>query len=175
MTWAFSLSAECGSNQSAAYKFAEHFDGLPLVLDTGLKSKCHTAIFQDFEDHWWCQVCPDNISGTGVDALDIAYTMTEMGFLLYQRLKLSPLFRYALVGIEVDEFRTYSELRKDILTTHFPGLVLAENTWRDLKSPTLFEPFSPGYLWHPYEGEAYKPLTVSPDLQNKLNRLRVRV
>ncbi len=128
MTWAFSLSAECGSNQSAANNFAEHFDGLSLVLDNGLESKCHTAIFQDSEDHWWCQVCPDNISGTGISTPDIAYTMTEMGLRLYQRLKSSPPFRYALVGIEVDEFRTYSELSEDILTTHFPGLVLAENT-----------------------------------------------
>jgi hypothetical protein len=35
--------------------------------------------------------------------------MTELGILLYQRLLSAPPFRYALAGIEVDEFRTYSE------------------------------------------------------------------
>jgi hypothetical protein len=167
MTWAFSLSAECGADQVAAGQLAQHFDGLCWVLANGLQSQCQTDTFQDFEGNWWCRVCPEGVSGTGIDTSDIAYTMTELGILLYQRLQSAPPFRYALVGVEVDEFRTYGELSTELPATCFPGLVLSETIWRSLAA------FSPGYVWQPYEGEIYKPLTVSPDLKNKLNELLV--
>jgi hypothetical protein len=41
--------------------------------------------------------------------------MTELGILLYQTLRFTS-FRYAVVGVEVDEFRTYSELMEDLPT-----------------------------------------------------------
>lgn len=173
MTWAFSLSAECGAGRGDAEQFAQHFDGLSWVLSNGVQSQCNTTIFQDVEGHWWCQVYPDNVSGTGIDAPDIAYAMTELGISLYQRLQSAPPFRYALVGMEVDEFRTYSELSTDLPEISFPGLVLAETVWRSLGASTAFRPFSPSYVWDPYEGEVYKPLTVSPDLKDKLNELLV--
>ena len=47
--------------------------------------------------------------------------MTELGILLYQRLLSAPSFRYALVGVEVDEFRTYNELLEDLPNLAFPG------------------------------------------------------
>ncbi|WP_448571022.1 hypothetical protein [Trichothermofontia sp.] len=103
----------------------------------------------------------------------MAYQMTELGILLYQRLQFAPPFRYALVGVEVDEFRTYRELISETTLPSFPGLVLAETVWRSLGGSTVFRPFSPGYVWQPYEGEVYKPLTVSPDLKNKLKALLV--
>jgi len=99
--------------------------------------------------------------------------MTELGILLYQRLQSAPPFRYALVGVEADEFRSYSELTTEIPVTGFPGLVLEEAVWRSLGASTLFRPFSPGYVWQPYEGEVYKPLMVSTDLKNKLSELLV--
>lgn len=99
MTWAFSLSAECGAEQVAAEQFARHFDELCWLLSNGIQFQCKTSIFQDFEGNWWCRVCPDSLSGTGIDAPDIAYTMTELGILLYQRLRSAPPFRYALVGV----------------------------------------------------------------------------
>lgn len=173
MTWAFSLSAECGAEQVAAEQFAQHFDGLSWVLSEGLQSQCKTAIFHDSEENWWCRVCPTTLSGVGIDTPDIAYTMTELGIFLYQRLRSAPSFRYALVGVEVDEFRTYLELTTEISAPSFPGLVLAETVWRSLRDSTSFRPFSPGYVWQPYEGEVYKPLMVSPDLKDKLNELIV--
>ena len=173
MAWAFSLSAECGADQVAAEQFAHHFDGLSWVLSNGQPSQCRTAVFQDIEENWWCQVRPSGISEVGIDASDIAYQMTELGIFLYQQLQSAPPFRYALVGVEVDEFRTYSELIAEAIAPSFPGLVLAEAVWRSLGAPTLFRLFSPGYVWQPYEGEVYKPLTVSPDLKNKLSELLV--
>ena len=173
MAWIFSLSAECGADQVAAEQFAQHFDGLSWVLSNGHQSQCHTAVFQDIEKNWWCQACPSGISDVGIDRFDIAYQMTELGISLYQRLQSAPPFRYALVGVEVDEFRTYSELISEATVLSLPGLVFAETVWRLLGASTLFRPFSTGYVWQPYEGEVYKPLMVSPNLKNKLSELLV--
>jgi hypothetical protein len=173
MAWAFSLSAECGVEQVMAEQFAQHFDGFSWMLSNASRVQCHAVIFQDLEENWWCRVCPDAISTVGIDAPNIAYQMTELGILLYQRLQSTPLFRYALAGVEVDEFRTYSELSAEPLGSSFPGLVLAEAIWRSLGTSPLFRPFSPGYVWLPYEGEVYKPLTTAPELKDKLNELLV--
>jgi len=173
MAWTFSLSAECGEAKIAAEQFAQHFDGFAWILANGTQYQCHTTLFQDLEGNWWSRVSPSGISEVGIDASDIAYQMTELGILLYQRLQSAPPFRYALVGVEADEFRTYSELITEIPVTSFPGLVLVETVWRSLGASTLFRPFSSGYVWHPYEGEVYKPLMVSPDLKNKLKELLV--
>jgi hypothetical protein len=181
MAWTFSLSAECGVKQNAAEQFARHFDGLLWVLSNGQQSQCHTAVFQDVEGNWWCRACPSDISEVGIDASDVAYQMTELGILLYQRLQSAPSFRYALVGVEVDEFRTYHELISEAIAPSFPGLVLAEAVWQSfgvlqgesLGASDLLRPFSAGYVWQPYEGEVYKPLMVPPDLKNKLNELLV--
>ena len=99
--------------------------------------------------------------------------MTELGILLYQRLRFAPTFRYALVGVEVDEFRTYRELLEESPAPALPGLVLAETLWQRIGASTAFRPFSSGYVWKPYEGEVYKPLLVSSDLKKKLNELLV--
>lgn len=144
MTWAFSLSAECGAKQVAAEQFAQYFDGLSYLFSNGNASQCHTAIFQDIEGNWWCQVCPSGISEAGIEGSDIAYQMTELGIELYQQLQSAPPFRYALVGVEVDEFRTYSELISEGTVPRFPGLVLAEAVWQSLGASTLFQPFSTG-------------------------------
>jgi hypothetical protein len=99
--------------------------------------------------------------------------MTELGILLYQRLRSAPTFRYALAGVEVDEFRTYHELLEESPAPTFPGLVLAEAVWQRMGAPPTFRSFCLGYVWKPYEGEVYKPLLVSSDLKNKLNELLI--
>ena len=141
------------------------------MLSNGQQSQCRTSIFQDIEENWWCRVCPSGISEIWIDTPESAYLMTEVGILLYQRLQSATAFRYALVGVEVDEFRTYSELIEDSSDSAFPGLVLSEELWQATGSSPAFRPFSPGYVWKPYEGEAYKPLMTSPDLKSKLNEL----
>ena len=60
--WIFSLSAECGSDESSAHNFAEHFEGISWLLSNGLQCQsnglqcqCRTDIFQDIEENWWCR------------------------------------------------------------------------------------------------------------------------
>nr|WP_019498764.1 hypothetical protein [Pseudanabaena sp. PCC 6802] len=103
--WIFGLSAECGSDEGNAHKFAEHFEGISWLLSNGRHCQCCTDIFQDIEKNWWCRVSPNNLSEVGIDSPESAYLMTELGILLYQSLRFAPPFRYVLVGVEVDEFR----------------------------------------------------------------------
>ncbi|NET08542.1 MAG: hypothetical protein F6K09_37235 [Merismopedia sp. SIO2A8] len=171
MAWMFSLSAECGEQKSVAEEFSRHFEQLSWVLSNGSQSQCRVGIFQDLEENWWCRVSPSSISEVGIDTPETAYLMTEVGIELYQHLQSAPRFRYALVGVEVDEFRTYTELLEQSSTLAFPGLVLAQSTWQAIGLPPAFQPFSSGYVWKPYEGEVYKPLAVSSELKSKLNQL----
>lgn len=171
MVWAFSLSVECGQTKRVADAFSEHFEYVSLTLSSGAVSQCRTTIFQDMDQNWWCSVYPSDISETGIEAPSSAYLMTEIGISLYQYLRTSPAFRYALVGVEVDEFRTYSELIAEPSTLSFPGLVLSKSMWQSMATPATFRAFCTGYVWQPYEGEIYKPLAVSIDLQEKMDEL----
>ncbi|MGB3309554.1 MAG: hypothetical protein WBG32_20255 [Nodosilinea sp.] len=171
MAWIFSLSAECGSDESKAALFAQHFEGITWTLSNGRQCQCRADIFQDVDENWWCRVCPNNISEIGIESPESAYLMTELGILFYQHLRSAPTFRYALVGVEVDEFRTYSELLEDSSGLSIPGLVVATQVGQQLRLPSAYRPFSPGYVWLPYEGEIYNPLMASPSLKNKLNDL----
>lgn len=173
MTWIFSLSAECGADRTTAEQFARHFDNVSFRLSNGSQIECYEEIFQDIEENWWCRVIPSGVSEVGIDAPQTAYLMTELGIFLYQYLRSAPSFRYALVGVEVDEFRTYSELLEESPTPTFPGLVLAEQVWQTMRALPTFRPFSSGYVWQPYEGEVYKPLLVSTELKDKLNELLI--
>jgi hypothetical protein len=166
----FSLSAECGAEQAIAERFAQYFQTMNWVLSNGKYCQCRVDIFQDMEENWWCRVYPREMSAIGIETPENAYLMTELGILLYQHLRSTMLFRYALVGVEVDEFRTYSELIEES-DLDFPGLVLAEAIWQTTGASSVFRAFSPGYVWQPYEGEVYRPLVSSLDLKNKLNEL----
>jgi hypothetical protein len=170
MAWIFSLSAECGAEQAIANRFAQHFQTMNWVLSNGKYCQCRADIFQDMEENWWCRVYPSKMSAIGIETPENAYLMTELGILLYQHLRSTMLFRYALVGVEVDEFRTYSELLEES-SLDFPGLVLAEAIWQATGASSMFRAFSPGYVWQPYAGEVYRPLVSSPDLKHKLNEL----
>ncbi|HAX76679.1 MAG TPA: hypothetical protein DCY88_12760 [Cyanobacteria bacterium UBA11372] len=173
MAWIFSLSAECGSNQDDAESFAKHFHEVSWQLSNGVESKCSAETFEDSEDNWWTRVCPGSISQVGIQTPEDAYQMTELGIYLYKYLQSAPRFRYALVGVEVDEFRTYSELLTPPheLNVYSPGLVLAETLWQLIGCPMSFRFFASGYVWKPYEGEVYKPLIASSNLKDKLKEL----
>jgi hypothetical protein len=152
MAWIFSLSAECGSDESNAHKFAQHFEGMSWLLSNDHQCQCRAAIFQDMEENWWCRVSPNNLSELGIDSPKSAYLMIELRSLLYQSLRSTSNFRYALVGVEVDEFRTYNELIEEASNLSIPGLVLATTLARQLRILPVFSYFSSGYVWQPYPG-----------------------
>ena len=99
-------------------------------------------------------VTVDGISRTGITAQSDAEEMTLIGFEFYQLLKAAPDFRYALTGVEVDEWRTMEELEEepnDILL--IPGFVIRSDVYKRLGSPGNLKAFSLTHLWTPYEGE----------------------
>jgi hypothetical protein len=149
MAWVFSLSAECGELKNAAEAVAAHFQGLTVKISDGSQFICEASTFFS-EDGWWVCVCPDGVSRSGIRNEQDTRQMPEIGFALYERLRTAPCYRYALVGVEVDEFRSFSELEEDVSTFEFEGLVLAETVWERFGSLTDFVPFAPGYRWRQF-------------------------
>jgi hypothetical protein len=170
---AFSLSAECGPEAAATTALAAHFAGQQWPIGNGMVSQATTTLFQDLDDNWWCRVVPNGLNQIGVDSPEAAYRLTELGIGLYQRLLTAPEFRFAIVGVEVDEFRTYGELCEEASLGQFKGLVLSAAIHQAIADRSAFRPFSPGYLWVPYEGEVYRPLMVSPVLKQQMSDLLV--
>jgi hypothetical protein len=149
MAWIFSLSAECGHDKHEAEAVAKHFDGYIAVLDDGSRYQCSSGV-SDIDGAWWAVCCPDGVRRTGVSSADDALVMTAVGLLLYDHLKTSPSYRYAIVGVEVDGFREYNELDSDVTELDFSGLVLSDAIWRRLGAPDIFVPFVWGYHWRPF-------------------------
>ncbi len=52
MTRVFNLSVECGTEQSQAEKFAEHFRDLTWMINSGIQSQCRSDIFANLEGNW---------------------------------------------------------------------------------------------------------------------------
>jgi hypothetical protein len=169
MAWIFSLSAECGSDESSAKEFAQYFMEKPWSNFSPWPYCADT--FQDSEKNWWCRVYLNHLSKVGINNPENAFSMTNLGLTLYRNLLSSPPFRYALVGVEVDEFRTHSELIEDLPNLYIPGLVLSTALAEEVETLPGFQPFSSSYVWQPYKGEIYNPLMTSPDLKRKLDEL----
>ena len=148
----FSLSVECGTEQSQVEKFAEHFRDLKWTIGNRIEAQCQVDIFINEDGNWGCRVYPSGLNEIGVDAPESAYLMTELGILLYHRLRSAPYFRYGMVGIELDEFSTYSELIDDPTVASLPGIVVSEDILQLLDAPPAFRNFAMGYFWKPYEG-----------------------
>lgn len=149
MAWIFSLSAECGHDKHQAEAVAKHFDGYIAALDDGSRYTCSSGV-SEIDGAWWAVCCPDGVSRTGINSDDDKRIMTAVGLLLYDVLKTSPSYRYAIVGVEVDGFRQYHELDSDVTDLDFTGLVLSEAVWRRLGAPGIFLPFVSGYQWRPF-------------------------
>ncbi len=79
--------------------------------------------------------------------------MNEMGHKLYDRLLTASPFIFALVGVEVDEITSTTEIANDIQEDNYVGLVVTTKIWEQANQPKSFIPFNDGYYWHPYEGE----------------------
>jgi hypothetical protein len=149
MAWIFSLSAECGAQEEAAEAVTEHFRGLTVTLADGSHFPCEVGTHFDGEG-WWAGVCPTGVSRSGIGNEQDRRQMTEIGFALYERLRTAPPYRYALVGVEVGEFRSFRELDDDLVKLDFSGLVLADAVWHHVGSPSIYVPFTPGYRWRPF-------------------------
>jgi hypothetical protein len=155
MAWIFELSAECGDEQEVADGFRAHFENFRCVLSDGSQSFCSTSAHQDSDNNWWACVVPSGLSRNGIrDELE-ARLMTEIGHLLCEHLRTAPPYRYALVGMESEDFRYFTEPDGDLAKLPFHGLVISHEIWEGLDQPAIFVPFEPSYVWRPYLGETF--------------------
>lgn len=157
MAWIFSLSIECGIAESDAKFICQYFEGLIVKFKDGQDTTFSTHILIDGEKNYWAVVSSRHIKVGGSDSpvlTDSQYT-SEAGWQLYKKLKAAPVvFRYALVGWEVEEFRTFSQLDKEDLELGvFPGLVISNEIWERFGKPSHFEPFNESHFWQIYQGE----------------------
>lgn len=149
MAWAFTLCAECGTQKESAEAFLRHFKDFIVILSDGTRHKClYPRVYED--GGWWACLYPDGVSTSGIQTPDDERQMAEISFAFYDRLKTAPQYRYAFAGVEVESFRCYDELDEDIVNLDFSGLVLADDVWKRLGSPSIFVPFALGYRWRPF-------------------------
>ena len=163
MAWHFTLSAECGAERAGAERFRQHFDGWQIALPTGSPIRCAGALDpQDYQGNWWADAIPEGLRYP--DGLRDAKgqreeAMIRIGAALYDRLRTAPLFRYAIVGWEVEQFRTYDELLREEAAElpRLRGLTVNEDIWSKLGRPPIFTNFSSGYVWVPYDHHTWMP------------------
>lgn len=157
MAWIFSLSIECSTNENAAKSICEHFEDLRISFVDGLFAIFKADIRNDSEKNYWVLVSSRNmkVGGEASPVLTEKKYTSEAGKQLYERLKtVSAPFRFALVGWEVDEFLTYSQLNKDDLAEGVMlGLVISEEVCECFGRPAHFVQFKDGYYWQAYKGE----------------------
>jgi hypothetical protein len=139
MTYQVGLAIECRDFASATQ--VSNYFSVWVATHTGILIRSLTKVkgHQDSENNYWITIyhkydlAPPNL----------AY--------LYDALQVSKLdYRYALAGIEVDEFRTYSELIEDLPTIDIPGLVISSKLIKKANKNS-YKIFSEGYFWQPYK------------------------
>ena len=157
MAWIFSLWVQC-REVAQAKAIDKHFEGFTSTLSNGLVTTCHVAR-PVLGCDTCCWVVPTNVSRHGVQSETDAAILSELGRHLYDHLRKGPAFWLALVGAEVDDVRSESDVLDLLGDAHLAwrGLVVARKTWVEAGEPAGFEPFRPGSVWRPYPGEPWPP------------------
>lgn len=150
MAWIYSLSAEFGGDKEAALTFREFFAGTESHLPDGQVVVNKSDVFQDTDGNWWSSVIPSATDRLQDRLTENKRLQEDVSEVLYRSLQGAPFFRYAIVGLEVEEFRTYNELLQEPDLSIFPGLVINKDLLEELRVPSSFRPFGSGYVWLPY-------------------------
>ncbi len=99
----------------------------------------------------------EGISQAGIQTIADAEEMTQIGYKLYELLKNAPDFRYALTGIEVDNWRTFTELAQDpAIIKDIKGFVINKDIYTLIKCTAKMTSFRKNYFWIPYQRETCK-------------------
>lgn len=149
MAWIFSLWAQCGTCEEAD-TFAAHFKAQRWTLIKGTEICCCASIVSG--TCCWVRPAPTSLE---VAQEEVVAQRTEIAYRLYEHLRSAPPFRFALVGVEVDDVRTDLELLGMARDPHraYRGMVLTADLWHRAGRPSSFEPFGATHVWRPYQGE----------------------
>ncbi len=154
MALLFQLWIETGHDDTKGMAIRNYFNAKKeIITDMG-----HYPIKVYKSEDTASIITVNGISQTGMHSQKDCEEMTQIGFEFYEHLRKVPTFRYALCGIEVDEWREMSELEEDpddILL--IKGFVIRKDLYNLLGSPGEMIPFTTNYVWTPYEGEVWDP------------------
>ena len=150
MAWLCSLQIECGKSEENARLISEHFK-THILYHFG-NMPCSMGIgYYKIGNAWWVDCLPDGLSRSGIRDENDQKIMDIIGLSLYDHLKQISGYRFALYGIEVDEFRTYEELDlDDIKNDSFTGLVISNEIWSKFGNHEKFIRFSDTHVWRPF-------------------------
>ena len=123
MPWQFAFAAECGPERKNAEAVLEN-----IVDSDWCPGPFYGHLEEDEEENWWAQV-------NFPDLKEEQYE--EVRELIYNNIK-ELNFRYALADIEVDIFRTYSQLKEDLDQMHFDHLLISYDVWQEFGIPPGF-------------------------------------
>ena len=149
MAWIFSLSVECGEDLAAADVCATHFT-FSSVCSNGAEYPFTCRVSKIGGNGWWCIASTEGVSKRGITSAADQEQMDKLAEILYRRLRTAPPYRFALVGVEAEGFRSFEELDDDVEKLDFSGLVLSEEVWRGLGASAVFVAFEAGYVWRPF-------------------------
>jgi len=112
MAWIFQLGAEFGDDYIAATEFARFFEHTLWRVRTEplFETIIRSGVQSGESGKWWAIASPTGVSTSGVSSVDEAQRLSDIGFLLYEKLRSAPPYRFAAVGFEVFDFRDVEDL-----------------------------------------------------------------
>jgi hypothetical protein len=169
----FELWAECHDPLSAQALVA-HFADQHETLLTGRTIVWQAGLEPSAADQHAVTVWSPDLSRFGVRTIQDVVETTEAGLRLYHRLLLAPDFRFARAdwqagNIPLADLPEWVDVWAGGERHLDLDCVMDDALYQELGAPRYYTQFRPGYWWHPYRGERYRPLHSSD--QHDLNRL----
>lgn len=148
MALVFSIYIETGNSEETK-AVEQHF-----LANKSIKWNEREYHLESFSATDGVVITPIGVSTVGIETKEQCVEMSELGFKLYKILRTAPEFRFALVGVEVDDLVEYTDLiNKPEINLNWSGLVIHKSIKGSSELYSNYEVFSPTHYWKPYDGE----------------------
>lgn len=150
----YGLAAEFGKDKESCEKFIDFFSNRTIKTIRGEYPL--TNYFQPNESNFWSWTVPKNLPSGHVHSQEDPLTLKLIGEELLRLVKSVPVFRYCILGIDIDVYLTEKELFQD---PHFidkiDGFIIREDLYNELGRPGTFTEFIPEFVWNKYQGKMF--------------------
>jgi hypothetical protein len=120
MALIYHLAAHC-KNQHIAQHMVHKYAGQTFVFNSdkgtlynGDVCRFSARTTEPSVKEWWCEIIPSGVTNSGIANEQEAKRADEFANVMYGMLKNEPYFGYAIIGVEVGEFRDLAEMVKDL-------------------------------------------------------------